>query len=283
MTKISFITDSTAYLEKDYVANHPVRVIPLNLHWNEATYKDNVDIAADEFYNRLEKSDTLPSTSQPSAGEFLEMYKEAAKDADALVVPLISSGISGTVDSALMAAKEFKEVPVYVIDSKVTSAGLALLVKALVESAQKGSSIDDLLKLAEKIIKDMKLYFVLDTLKYLHKGGRIGGAAAFLGSALDLKPILYLTEDGKIDALEKVRTRKKAVKRLIELAEEKAGGKPAYLGIIHAQVEEEAETLQDELREKLNPSKSGIYIISPVIGTHVGPGALAVALHTIQY
>jgi len=283
MTKISFITDSTAYLEKDYVANHPVRVIPLNLHWNEATYKDNVDIAADEFYNRLEKSETLPSTSQPSAGEFLEMYKEAAKDADALVVPLISSGISGTVDSALMAAKEFKEVPVYVIDSKVTSAGLALLVKALVESAQKGSSIDDLLKLAEKIIKDMKLYFVLDTLKYLHKGGRIGGAAAFLGSALDLKPILYLTEDGKIDALEKVRTRKKAVKRLIELAEEKAGGKPAYLGIIHAQVEEEAETLQDELREKLNPSKSGIYVISPVIGTHVGPGALAVALHTIQY
>ena len=283
MTKISFITDSTAYLEKDYVANHPVRVIPLNLHWNEATYKDNVDIAADEFYNRLEKSDTLPSTSQPSAGEFLEMYKEAAKDADALVVPLISSGISGTVDSALMAAKEFKEVPVYVIDSKVTSAGLALLVKALVESAQKGSSIDDLLKLAEKIIKDMKLYFVLDTLKYLHKGGRIGGAAAFLGSALDLKPILYLTEDGKIDALEKVRTRKKAVKRLIELAEEKAGGKPAYLGIIHAQVEEEAETLQDELREKLNTSKSGIYIISPVIGTHVGPRALAVALHTIQY
>ena len=283
MTKISFITDSTAYLEKDYVANHPVRVIPLNLHWNEATYKDNVDIAADEFYDRLEKSETLPSTSQPSAGEFLEMYKEAAKDADALVVPLISSGISGTVDSALMAAKEFKEVPVYVIDSKVTSAGLALLVKALVESAQKGSSIDDLLKLAEKIIKDMKLYFVLDTLKYLHKGGRIGGAAAFLGSALDLKPILYLTEDGKIDALEKVRTRKKAVKRLIELAEEKAGGKPAYLGIIHAQVEEEAETLQDELREKLNPSKSGIYVISPVIGTHVGPGALAVALHTIQY
>jgi len=283
MTKISFITDSTAYLEKEYVEKHPVRVIPLNLHWNESTYKDNVDITADEFYKRLEKSETLPSTSQPSAGEFLEVYKEAAKDADVLIVPLISSGISGTVDSALMAAKEFTDVPVHVIDSKVTSAGLALLVKALVESAEKGASVDDLLQLAEKIIKDVKIYFVLDTLKYLHKGGRIGGAAAFLGSALDLKLILYLTEDGKIDALEKVRTRKKAVKRLIELAEEKAGEKPAHVGIIHAQVEDEAKTLQQELKEKLDTAESGIYVISPVIGTHAGPGALAVAIHTIEY
>jgi len=283
MSKIAFITDSTAYLEKEYVEEHQLRVIPLNLHWGEETYKDNVDITPEVFYDRLIKSDTLPTTSQPSAGEFLSVYEEMAKQAEELVVPLISSGISGTVDSALMAAKQFKGASVHVIDSKVTSAGLALLVKALVKRAEEGDGVDDLVRLAEKIIKDMRVYFVVDTLKYLHMGGRIGGASAFLGSALDLKPILYLTEEGKIGALEKVRTKKKAVKRLIELAVEKAGVKKAYVGVIHAEAREEAEVIQSELNNQIDCIDSGIYIISPVIGTHVGPGALAVAIHTVNY
>lgn len=283
MSKISFITDSTAYLEKEYVKNHPVRVIPLNLHWDEKTYKDGVDITPEEFYTRLEKSETLPSTSQPSVGDFLEEYEQAAKSADVLVVPLVSSGISGTVDSALMAAKEFKKIPVHVIDSKVTSAGLALLVKALVKSVEDGADVKQLINLAEKIIKDIRVYIVVDTLKFLHKGGRIGGASAFLGSALDLKPILFLNTEGKIDALEKVRTKKKAVKRLVELAVEKAEGKKAYVGVIQAEAYEDAKNIQKELEDRINCAESGIYIISPVIGTHVGPGALAVAIHTVEY
>jgi len=283
MKKVAFITDSTAYLDKAYTEAHQIKVVPLKLHWGEEIYKDNVDITADVFYTRLAKADKLPTTSQPSAGEFLEAYEEMADQADVLLVPLISSGISGTVDSALMAAKEFKKKPVHVIDSKVTSAGLALLVKALVKAADKEVEVDDLLRLADRIIEDVRIYFVVDTLKFLHMGGRIGGASALLGSALDLKPILTLTPEGKIDALEKVRTKKKALARLIELAVEKADGKPAYTGVIHAQAAQEAEIIKSELEGKVTCVESETYVISPVIGTHVGPGALAIAIHTVNH
>lgn len=282
MKKIAFITDSTSYLDKTYADAHHIKVVPLNLHWGDELFKDNVDITADVFYTRLAKTEKLPTTSQPSAGEFLEAYEEMARDADVLMVPLISSGISGTVDSALMAAKEFTSKPVHVIDSKVTSAGLSLLVKALVSAAEAGAGVDELLKLADKIVNDVRIYFVVDTLKFLHMGGRIGGASALLGSVLDLKPILTLTKEGKIDALEKVRTKKKALKRLIELAVEKADGKPAHVGVIHAQAPDEAEETKVEMENQINCVESETYVISPVIGTHAGPGALGVAIHTVN-
>lgn len=283
MAKISFITDSTAYLHEDFVQSHHIKVIPLNLHWSEAVYKDNVDMTPEEFYKKIEHTAELPTTSQPSAGEFLDAYKEMADGADAIMVPLISSGISGTVDSALVAAKEFDTVPVHVIDSKVTAAGLALLVKALVKKAEEGAEVKELLELADAIIQDLHVYFMVDTLKFLHKGGRIGGASAFLGSALDVKPILYLTEEGKIDGLEKVRTKKKAIRRLIELAVEKANGKHAYVGVNHAVAEDEAEDILKELEEKLSCADSDMYIISPVIGTHAGPGTVGITVHTVEH
>lgn len=282
MASIAFVTDGTAYLHDDYVKSHNVIVVPLNLHWDGEVFKDNVTITPEEFYTRLAQSESLPTTSQPSAGEFLEAYKEAAKGADAIIVPLISSGISGTVASALLAAEEFNTVPVHVIDSKVTSAGLALLVQALVRKSEAGASVEEILTLADAIIKDMRLFIMVDTLKYLHKGGRIGGAAALLGSAIKLKPILYLDEEGKIDTLEKVRTKKKAVQRMIELVVEKTGKKDAHVGLIHAEAKEEANSILKEIEGRISCSESDIYIISPVIGTHVGPGALAVAVHTID-
>jgi DegV family protein with EDD domain len=274
MASISFVTDGTAYLHDDFVKSHNVIVVPLNLHWDGEVFKDNVTITPEEFYSRLAQSENLPTTSQPSAGEFLEAY--------AIIVPVISSGISGTVASALLAAEEFDTVPVHVIDSKVTSAGLALLVQALVRKAEAGASVDEILTLADAIIKDMRLFIMVDTLKYLHKGGRIGGAAALLGSAIKLKPILYLDEEGKIDTLEKVRTKKKAVQRMIELVVEKTGEKDAHVGLIHAEAKEEANSILKEIERRISCSESDIYIISPVIGTHVGPGALAVAVHTID-
>ena len=283
MTKISFITDSTAYLPDDFVKKNKITVVPLNLHLDENVYKDNVDITAQAFYERLEKSESTPSTSQPSAGEFMEAYKEAAKGADAVVAVLISSGISGTVNSALLAKNEFKDVPVEVIDSKVTSAGLVFILKALIAKAEKGAKVDELGKTAGDVIDTLGIYFVVDTLKYLHKGGRIGGASAFLGSALDLKPILFLNKEGTIDALEKVRTKKKAVKRLVEIAVEKAGGKKAFVGVLHANAPQEAEALKAELASQIDCVEIALHPISPVIGTHTGPGTLGVVVHTTQY
>jgi DegV family protein with EDD domain len=283
MAKIAFVTDSTAYLPGEFVKENNITVIPLNLHWDEDVYKDNVDITPKEFYEKLEKSDSMPSTSQPSAGEFLEAYKSASKGADAIVSLVISSGISGTYNSAMLAKEEMKDVPVFVIDSKVTAAGLVFMLEAMLEKAKKGAKAEEMPAVAKAVFDTMGVYFVVDTLKYLHKGGRIGGASAFLGSALDLNPVLYLDQEGKIEALEKVRTKKKAVKRLLEITMEKAGGKKAHVGILHANVPEEAETFKKELLANVDCDEIGIYPISPVIGTHAGPGTLGVVVHTTPY
>ena len=283
MSKIAFVTDSTAYLPGEFIKENNITVIPLNLHWDEDVYKDNVDITPKEFYEKLEKSDSMPSTSQPSAGEFLEAYKSASKGADAIVSLVISSGISGTYNSAMLAKEEMKDVPVFVIDSKVTAAGLVFMLEAMLEKAKKGAKAEEMPAVAKEVFDTMGVYFVVDTLKYLHKGGRIGGASAFLGSALDLKPVLYLDQEGKIEALEKVRTKKKAVKRLLEITMEKAGGKKAHVGILHANVPEEAEAFKKELLANVDCDEIGIYPISPVIGTHAGPGTLGVVVHTTPY
>jgi len=283
MAKIAIITDSTAYLEKVYVKKHNIQVIPLNLHWDEDTFKDNVDISADEFYDRLKASSTLPSTSQPTYGEFEVIFKESASKYDGIIVALISSGISGTVDSALMAQKAYKGIPVEVIDTKTTAGGLAIVVKAIATAVESGKSMQEVTALARSVSASVCTYFVVDTLKYLHKGGRIGGASRYFGTALSIKPILYLNEEGKIEAFEKVRTKKKAVARLLDLAVEKAAGEKCHVAIYHAQALREAETMRDEIQQLLDCYEVGIYQLSPVIGTHVGPGALGISVSTIAY
>jgi len=283
MAKIAIITDSTAYLKKEYVKKHNIRVIPLNLHWDGETYKDGVDILPDQFYDRLSASSTIPSTSQPTYGEFEVIFKEYAPNYDGIIVALISSGISGSVDSALMAQKSFKEIPVEIIDTKTTAGGQALIVKAITAAVESGKSLQETAALARTIVDSMGTYFVVDTLKYLHKGGRIGGASRFFGTALEIKPILYLNGEGKIDALEKVRTKKKAISRLLELASEKAAGKRCHIAIMHAQALKEAETMRDEIQQMLDCYEIVIHDISPVIGTHVGPGALGISVHTVVF
>ena len=282
MTKIAIVTDSTAYLPKDFVKLHNIQVVPLNIHWEDKTYIDGVDITPAEFYERLEKSSTIPSTSQPSAGDFLQVFKELASHYDGIVVPLISTGISGTVDSAKTAASMFSEVPVEVIDSLTTTAGLALVVTAIAQAVSDGKNLKEIKNLAEGIVKRSKLFFVVDTLKYLHKNGRIGGASRYFGMALSIKPILYLDDQGKIDALEKVRTKRKATERLIQLAVEKADGKPVKVGVMHANALREAENLRDQLLEQLDCTKIEINNLSPVIGTHVGPGSIGLAIYTLE-
>jgi len=283
MARITVVTDSTAYLTNEFAAKHGIKVVPLKLNWDNDTFRDNVDITAQAYYERLEKSNSIPTTSQPSGGDFLTAFNDVAKSTDAIVAVLISSGISGTVDSALMAKKEFSKVPLEIFDSKVTAAGLALLLKAMVAEVERNGSVDDVLKMGRRVLDTMGVYFVVDTLKYLHKGGRIGGASAFLGSALDLKPILYLSQEGKIEALEKVRTKKKAVSRLVDLAVEKANGGKAYVGIMQANAMEGAQAIKAELEKRMNLAEIEIFELSPVVGTHAGPGTLGIAVHSTAY
>jgi DegV family protein with EDD domain len=283
MAKIAIITDSTAYLPAEYAKKNQVHVIPLNLHWDSEKFKDGVDISADDFYTRLSHSSSIPTTSQPSAGDFLALYQKLGKDHDGIITALISAGISGTMDSALMAKKEYVGVPVEVLDTKVTAGSLALVVETMVACVGAGKSLQECVQIAGKVVESMGTYFVVDTLKYLHKGGRIGGASRFFGTALEIKPILYLDAEGKIGALEKVRTKKKAYLRLKELVAEKADGKKCHVAIMHAQAMNDAETIKTELSAELDLASIGIFDLSPVIGTHAGEGTLGIAVHTVMY
>lgn len=279
MSNIAIVTDSTAYLLPETIEAHQIKVIPLKVHWGEETFLDGVDISPTEFYNRLEQDPVIPTTSQPSMHDFLQVFEEVANHSDGIVAPLISSGVSGTVDSALAAKAEFKEIPVEIIDTHSTSAAQALVVLAAARAAADGFNLADVSALATGVARRMHIYFVVDTLKYLHKGGRIGGASRYLGSALSIKPILYFDEHGKIEAQERVRTKNNALKRLITLVEEKSDGKPIQVGVIHANAPEVASAFRDQITERFNCEEIHTLELSPAIGTHTGPGTIGVAFY----
>ncbi len=207
------------------------------------------------------------------------LYEKVAPDVDAIIVILISSGISGTVDSARSAAQEFDKVPVEVVDSHLTSVGLALVVKKAADLISEGVALNEVVRQVKEIAADVRTYFVVDTLKYLHKGGRIGGASRYVGTALKIKPILTLTPDGRIDALEKVRTRKKALQRVIRIAHKYADNGKVIGGVIHANDPEMAKQFMEMAYESLDVKELDLYELSPVIGTHVGPGTLGLAFY----
>lgn len=279
MSRIAILTDSSAYLPLDMLERHDIHVIPLKLHWGEETLVDGVDITPVEFYTRLATSSTLPSTSQPSMHDFLQVFDQLASRYEGILVPLISSGISGTVASALAASEEFKKTPVEIVDTHSTTAGLALVVLAAARAVEQGCSLPEVTQIARDVVLKLHVFFAVDTLKFLHKGGRIGGASRYLGSALGIKPILFFDGEGKIDALERVRTRRKALMRLAELAEEKAGSKPVHVGVLHANAPEVAAEFQSLLAERLKCDQIYTFELSPVIGTHVGPGTIGLAMY----
>lgn len=279
MTKIAFLTDSTANLPKEWEEQYNVRVLPLKIQWGNETFLDGIDLTPNEFYTRLTHGKSLPTTSQPSTQDFLQAFESLADQADGIVVPLISSGISGTVASAQAAARQFTRVPVEIIDTHITSMGQVLILLAAARAAEQGKSLQDVRCAADEVVKRLRVFFAVDTLEYLHRGGRINGASRYLGTALAIKPILFFNSEGKIDALERVRTKRKSRQRLIELAEEQANGRPVHVGIVHANVPEAAQKFRDEVEQRLNCKEIFTVEFSPVIGVHVGPGTIGIALY----
>jgi DegV family protein with EDD domain len=280
MPKIAILTDSTANLPKEWSDQYNVRVIPLKIHWENSTFFDGIDITPNEFYTRLTHSKSIPTTSQPSIQDFLHAFESQADQADGIVVPLISSGISGTVASAQAAACQFSRVPVEIVDTHVTSAGQVLVVRAAVRAAVQGKSLHEVRQALDEIVQRLHVFFAVDTLEYLHRGGRINGASRYMGTALKIKPILYFNSDGKIDALERMRTKRNALQRLITLTEEQANGRPVHVGIIHANTSEVAQEFRDEVTQRLNCMEIFTVELSPVIGIHVGPGTIGIAVYT---
>ena len=206
--KIIILTDSTAYLPDALIKEFGIEVIPLNVIWEESNYLDNVDISPDEFYTRLQTAKELPTTSQPSVGAFKEYYDRIAKDADGIVAILLAEKLSGTIASATGARDLMGGFPIEIVDTKTTTGGLALVVLEAAKAIAAGKNLEAVAARAREVSGNMKTMFLVDTLEFLHKGGRIGGAKRLIGSVLSMKPILQLVE-GVIDPLEFCPVRKR--------------------------------------------------------------------------
>jgi len=277
---IKIVTDSTAYLPQSIVEKNDLRVVPLCVHFGDRTYREGVDLSHDEFYTRLKEAPVLPTTSQPSAGEFHQVFSELVAQGHEIVTLTISSRLSGTWNSAMAAKEMMPDARISVVDSLSTSVGLMLMIEAAVNARNAGASREEIVQQVEEIKKKMNVFFVVDTLEYLAKGGRIGNAKAFLGTLLKVKPILFL-KDGAIEPLEQVRSKRKAQARMVDLVMECMGGdgKEAHIALVDALVPEESTVLAKEIHERLGCEPPTMTQLGPVIGTHTGPGVIGVAAY----
>ncbi|MBA4421208.1 MAG: hypothetical protein C0391_08675 [Anaerolinea sp.] len=280
MPRIKIITDSTAYLPQEYVNKYNIDVIPLTVNWEGRSFRDGVDMKTDEFYTRLKNADTLPTTNAVSIHDYNE-YIQAALDGEyeVLILP-ISSGISASYFNGVKAVENFVGFPVEIIDTKLVSMPLGFMVLAAVRAAEKGATLQEVKRIALDSFSHIGVYFTVAELKYLHKGGRIGGAKRLLGSALNIKPILQL-RDGKIEAAGSAVTRKKALERLVALVGEGIkDAKPVRISVFHALDIQTANDLMECCQKQFNPVEMILSEVSPVVGSHVGPGTVAIAWMT---
>ena len=277
MPKVAIVTDSTAYIPQDLVDKYNIQVAPQILIWGQETFQDGVDILPSEYYARLKNAKVMPSTSQVTPGTFHKIFSDLIEKEYQVLAILVSNRLSGTLASAYQAQDMLPKAPVLVVDSLTTAMAMGFQVLTVARAAAEGASLAECKELAETIRPKTGVIFAVDTLEFLHRGGRIGGASRFLGTALNIKPILEVVE-GRVEAIERVRTRKKSFERLVELVEERTGGrKPLRLATLHANAAEEAGTLVDMACQRMEVVEKILAEVSPVVGTHTGPGTVGLA------
>jgi DegV family protein with EDD domain len=277
MSKVAIVTDSSTNIPAEIVKEHDLHIVPLTVIWGDENYYDGVDITTSEFYNRLEKAKVMPSTSQPSVADFEVLFRSLHEKGHEILAILISEDLSGTISSATQAKKLLPEAKIEIVNSKSIAMALGFPVLKTAKAARGGASLAECKRIAEEACPKTGVIFVVETLEFLHRGGRIGGAKRFVGTLLNVKPILAL-EDGKVESLDSVRTDKKALARLIELIEERTKGKKnVRLATLHGNNPDTAKSILEEASKKINPVETVFSEVSPVVGTHTGPGVVGLA------
>jgi DegV family protein with EDD domain len=279
MSKIAIVTDSTAYIPADLVQKHNLTVTPQVLIWGEETFRDGVDIQPDEFYARLKTTKVMPTTSQVSPATMQSTFEGLIEKGYEVLGIFVSARLSGTIQSALQAIDMMGTAgeKVKIVDSNTTAMAMGFQALTVARAVENGATMEDAVALAERARETTGVYFAVDTLEFLHRGGRIGGAQRFLGTALNMKPVLAVV-DGRVEAVERIRTKGKALERVLELVMEQTKGKtPVRLATLHAAAEGEARTLLDKASKQLDATESILSTVSPVVGTHAGPGTVGLA------
>jgi DegV family protein with EDD domain len=273
------VTDSCAYIPTELVDRYGIHVVPVYLIMGDRSWRDGVDIDPPAFYELLRTSPDFPKTSQPNVADFRDLFRKLAAEVDGIAAVLVSSKLSGTIDSAAAAAAELPGVPIEIVDSQAASMAQGYPVLAAARAAADGEDLATVAAAAREFVGRTQMYFVLGTLEYLHRGGRIGNVSKLIGSILDLKPVLEFRE-GMIEAVARVRTRRKALEKVYELMEGHVSpGDRIYLSIINVAAREEAAEFGAELIARFAPVEVLEVETSPAIGAHAGPGTVGVAFY----
>ena len=277
MSEVAIVTDSTADIPQEMLKKYQMQVAPQILIWDNQTYQDGVDIQPREFYQKLQKAKTIPTTSQATPDAFRKIFEKELQAGKKVLAILISDQLSGTIASAQQAKELFPGEPIEIVNSYTAAMAMGFQVIAAARAAQEGADLAECKTIAERARQHTGVLFAVDTLEFLYRGGRIGGATRLLGTAINIKPILEISE-GHVEPIEKVRTRKKSLSRLIELAEQRIDGRrPVHMAILHASAPEQAEQTYSQVNGKFEPVETFCAEVGPVLGTHVGPGTLGIA------
>lgn len=276
MSRVAIVTDSTANLTPELYERYGVTVVPLNVHFGDEVLRDQIDITTGQFMDRLNQPGPLPTTSQPSPGAFVEAFERLAADHDEVLAVLLSSKLSGTTSSATLAMGQLsRPIPVEIVDSLNASLGLGLQVMRAAELVAQGLNASEAAAKLRLEVAAYHMVFFVDTLEFLQRGGRIGRAASLVGTLLKLKPVLRVDE-GQVVPFERTRTRAKAIEALKEFV----AGFPTVsrLGVLYSSDRTDADRLAADLASVVPADRLVIAQFSPVIGTHVGPGAMGVCV-----
>jgi DegV family protein with EDD domain len=276
--KIAIITDSTCDIPAEWREKYDISIVPLTIVWGEDQYLEGIDISPEEFYERLPNDPNHPTTSQPTPKAFLNAFQEAAdKGYDQILVIVISGAMSGTILSAQQSAEQ-SPIPVTIVDSKNNSMGLGWQVIAAAREREKGGNLESMLREVEHVRQNVHYFISLDTMKYLNRGGRIGDAVKFLSSVLNIKPLIYVNHDsGTVGASIPGRSRSSAINGMYKQFFKNINtAKPMHITVLHNAALEEAEELAEKIKQEYNPKELFISIVSPVLGVHTGPKAIAI-------
>lgn len=279
MSKVAFVTDSTSYIPKEIRDKYPITVVPQVVIWEGVTYEDDVTMTPEQFYTRLRTAKVMPTTSQVSVVNMHKAFSTLLDQGYEVLGMFISSKLSGTYQSGVLGRDQLTsgKEKVEIVDSETTAMALGFQVLTAARAAQEGASLADCKALAEKARAYTGVYLTVETLEFLHRGGRIGGAQRFLGTALNLKPILAV-DGGRVEPVDRVRTRSKALDRLVEIVAEKCAGKtPVRMATLHADSPNDAKLLLDKITPMVNPVESIFAAVSPAVGANAGPGTVGLA------
>jgi DegV family protein with EDD domain len=279
MSKTKVITDSDSSLSLEVAAKYNIDVVPITIHFGEETYTTNLDIDDKLLFEKIDATGKLPTTAAPSPGAFVDAFNKAFADgAESIICVCVSSKASRTYESATLAAKEFPGKKISVVDSLYMSLGQAFVVLAVAEALQKGATDEEAIKAGIDLIPHLATFASFNTLKYLVMGGRVSKLSAGMAGALDIRPLLTM-KDGSLQVLEKVRTRKAAMERLVNLIVNSAKGKKIErIGIFHICNEADAIILQEQLKERLDLPKDVLFLqFTPGLSVHAGAGMIGTA------